>query len=80
VKAVEAISGVGLLIKPEAGTELWTLEGKCVQTEAISGDIAGEVTPVGTSGNDGKIIFTATSAGVQKIKTINLLGKAENQN
>jgi hypothetical protein len=76
VKTSEATSGVALLLKPETGTEFVVLEGKCVTTAAVSGSVAGEVTPVSTSVNDGKVIFTATGPGVQKIKAVNLLGEA----
>ena len=76
VKTTEAASGVGLLLSPASGTEFVTLEGTCLllSPAPVVGTLAGEATPVKNGASkDGKLVFVG-SAGVQKIKEINVLG------
>jgi hypothetical protein len=64
--------GVGILILPLKGKEFNNLEANgCTEETAVSGDIAGEVTPVGHSQKTGKTVF-ATTGGRQAIKDIDL--------
>jgi hypothetical protein len=73
VKAAEATSGVGLLLKPASGQD-WTplIEGKCFSSRYIEGSVAAEVTPIKTSGKTLKLVFATAEVGVQKIHTITL--------
>jgi hypothetical protein len=75
VKTSEAASGVGLLLAPVTGSFV-TLEGSCLTTAAVSGSIAGEVTPLNTLSTTGKLIY-AGSSGTQTIQSITVLGKVE---
>jgi hypothetical protein len=77
VKPAEAASGVGILVLPTVGTVFATIEGTCLPLSPapVTGSVAGEVTPVnGPAGTDGKLIFQGSAAGVQLIKSINVLG------
>jgi hypothetical protein len=78
VKKTEAASGVGLLLLPTVGTSFVTLEGTCLllSPAPVTGTLAGEATPLNKSSKDGDLIFEG-SKGVQKIKTINVLGTEE---
>jgi hypothetical protein len=64
--------GVAILLLPVKGKEFLNLESNgCTELSAVSGNIAGEITPVGTSQKTGKTIF-ATVGGKQAIKDIDL--------
>jgi hypothetical protein len=63
VAAAEATSQVGIVIKPGSTFKCGT------DTVQITGSVAGEVTPLGTSE---KLIFATIAGPAQKIKTINL--------
>ena len=56
---------VGILFKPEEGTDFVTLESEagkdCVVTTEVERSIIGEVTPVNTFSTEGKVTFTETS-------------------
>jgi hypothetical protein len=78
VATSEAASGVGLLLEPSASAVFVEIESApCATGASVEGKVAGEATPIkGPSSKTGKLIFSG-SAGVQKIKTITVLGKAE---
>jgi hypothetical protein len=68
-------TGIGVLLGPETGNAFVTLEGgKCATTAEVTGEIAGEVTPVRTLSTEGKNVFEG-SAGVQAITEITVLHK-----
>jgi hypothetical protein len=73
VKSAEAATEVGVLARPESG-KLWLeLEGNaCTPETAVSGDIAGEVGPIGELTDKGFINF-AVADGKQKIQKIAVL-------
>jgi hypothetical protein len=74
VKTSEAASGVGLLLAPESGARFYTLaETACGLETAVTGKLAGEVSPIGHSQTTSKVIFGVTS-GKQDIKAISVLG------
>jgi hypothetical protein len=50
-----------LLILPGSGSTFVTLEGTCILTNAVTGSVAAEVTPVGSKQTTGKIV---TGSGV----------------
>jgi hypothetical protein len=76
VKASEATTLTGLLLEPASGTEFVTIEGSCLVTAAVSGSLAGEVSPVGVLSSTGKLVFSG-SKGTQKIKEITVLTKVD---
>jgi hypothetical protein len=78
VAKTEATSGVGILFKPESGSEFVDIEGSCLISAPVDGDLAGEVTPAanGKSSKTGKIVFVG-SAGKQTITKITVNGKSE---
>jgi len=64
--------GVGLLLLPISGKRFVTLaSNECTKETAVTGDIAGLVSPTGKSQTTGKLSFT-TSNKKQLIKTIDL--------
>jgi hypothetical protein len=74
VKTSEAVSGVGLLLEPETTKKMYLLaENECELETAVSGSIAGEISPVGSTQTTGKLVFAVTS-GKQDIKEIAVLG------
>jgi hypothetical protein len=76
VASSEATSGVGLLLKPASGKDLADIEGNCVVTSELEGDVAAEVTPIKTSAKTLKLVFVGRK-GAQKIKTIVVKGTAD---
>jgi len=79
VKSTEAPSEVGLLFAPETGNKIVTLEASCLSPKetAVTGDIAGEITPVEEGlVLVGNVIFNGGKAN-QSIKKIFFAGKEE---
>jgi hypothetical protein len=77
VKTTEATSGVGLELKPAAGSTFTELEkNNCVAESAVTGSIAGEESPIGVSQKAGKLIFAPGTTG-EKIKEVHLLGTTD---
>jgi hypothetical protein len=77
VAAVQAASEVGLLLEEETGGRVFAqLEGSClsVSPTALTGRVAGEVTPVTKEQITDELIF-AGAGGRQKIHSINVEGK-----
>jgi hypothetical protein len=72
VAASEAASGVGVYLEPVTPKAFVTIQGKCLVEAAVSGSLAGEVTPLNTSSLTGTDTFTG-AAGVQKITKIKVL-------
>jgi hypothetical protein len=57
-------TGVGLLLLPVANKKFWTLAANtCTVETTMTGNIAGEVSPVGKSQTTGKLAFVASSSG-----------------
>jgi hypothetical protein len=74
VKASEATSGVGLVLKPTSGTEFAKLEkNSCTAAAAVTGSVAGEASPIGSKQTTGKLIFAPGTTG-EKIKEVHLCG------
>jgi hypothetical protein len=74
VKAAEAATLVGLLVEPSSGKVITTLaatEAKCEAEEtAVTGNVAGEVLPVGVSQSTGKYLFLPAATGKEEISEI----------
>jgi hypothetical protein len=66
----------GLLLLPTAGKRFVTLEGSCVPTSAVEGDVAGLIEPVGALSTTGKLVLGVTSAK-QNIKEIDLTNSSK---
>jgi hypothetical protein len=80
VAASEATSKRGLLLKPETGKALFTVEKAACITFAGSaeGSIAGEISPVGKSQTTSKLVFVEAGTGKQQIKQLTVKpGKSE---
>lgn len=72
VKSAEAASETGLYLAPASGKKFTTLAGTtCTPESAVTGTIAGEVTPKKVSQTTGKLIFTASNKK-EKIKAIGI--------
>jgi hypothetical protein len=64
--------GVAILLLPVGGKTFVELaSNSCTEETAVSGNVGGEITPVGTSQKTGKTVF-ATSGGKESIKDIDL--------
>jgi len=69
-------SGVGLLVLPGSGKQFVAIEGNaCTPEDKVSGNVAGEVTPVAQAVTLGKVIFATGANNSQNIKEIDVLGK-----
>jgi hypothetical protein len=70
VKSAEAASEAGLLLSPETGSEITTLEkATCSAETKVTGSVAAEVTPVNKELTSSKFVFVGTGKS-EKIKTI----------
>lgn len=77
VAASEATSGVGILLSPESGTTIATLAAtECEAESKVTGNLAGEVSPIHKKELTGTLAFKVSSEK-QIIKKITVLGKAE---
>jgi hypothetical protein len=57
-KADGIITGsIGAIIEPALGTNFFTIEGSCMTTAAVTGTLAGEVTPLDSLVTTGKLII-----------------------
>jgi hypothetical protein len=74
VASAEAVTEVGLNMKPATGTEFASLEGSClpISPSKLTGSVAGEATPTNTLSTHGELVFTLNGTK-QKIKTVKLL-------
>jgi len=69
-------SGVGLLVLPGVGKQFVELEkNACTPVTKVTGNVAGEVTPVGQAVTLGNVTFATGANNTQNIKEIDVLGK-----
>jgi hypothetical protein len=64
-------SGVALVLLPTSGSTFWTLLGSCFTSTAVSGQLAGEIEPIGVATTKFTLKIEAPG-GVQKIKEVDL--------
>jgi hypothetical protein len=74
-KADGIITGsIGAIIEPALGSNFFTVEGLCVTTAAVSGTLAGEVTPINAALTTSKLIIGGEK-GISDILEIVVLHK-----
>jgi hypothetical protein len=77
VRASEAASGVGILIAPASGKRFVVIEGNsCTEEAAVDGNVAAEVTPVGSLQSTEDFAFKLQS-GKQAIQSITVKSVAQ---
>lgn len=65
-------TGVGVLVLPVANKKFVTLaSNSCTVESTVSGDVAGEISPIGVSQTTSKVVFAAGEKG-ESIKTFDL--------
>jgi len=67
-------SDVALVLLASTGSQFVTLQGSCIETTKVTGQVAGLVSPVGTSTTKGSLKFTPSSPGNQEILDVDLSG------
>jgi hypothetical protein len=66
-------TGVGLLLLPVANKKFVVIAGNtCTVETTVTGNVAGEVSPVGKSQTTGKLSFAAGASGGESVKSIDL--------